>query len=174
MATQKASDTTDLEVVSLDKILRIADIPWHVRGDIAEWVEDENVPTPAPIIKVNGEWHWEPTESNAKAFTELVAVNEWLEAEQRQRALDSVVLQCSTIVDTLIELATFAEKRNARCYNRNRGNSMQDGRRRAIELSGMIDFMYNLLNKANVEVPQAKQREISNLYRKARDHVNMQ
>lgn len=167
-------DDPALEVMSLEQLRRKAGLPYHMTTTLVEWVDDPNVPTPKPRIRVNGEWHWDATEENANAFVELTKIDEWLSAERRLRALDEVALKASVIVEHLIFHAKDVVRLNKRCGKHNRGNSLQDGRMRAIELRGEITFVKSLLQTVEVDMPLYKSQEISALLREAKDQVNMQ
>lgn len=166
-------DDPELEVVSLYTLCRKYEIAWHYRGTLEEWVTNPEIPTPKPKLKVNGEYHWEPTEEVIEQFKYLIKCDEWLDAEKRYRALESVGIRADVLVELLIEDAKNVERLNARCYNRNRGNSMQDGRMRSVMLDGKKEFLGKVLSHLEIDLPPHKSRELNDLIRKAKDHVNI-
>jgi hypothetical protein len=163
-----------LEVVTLGKLLSEMGIAWHMRNTLESWVDDPEIPTPKPKIKVNGEWHWEPTDSTKEKFKELIAIDAWLEAEQRQRALESVGIRADVLTELLIGRIRRIEALNRRCGKHNRGNSLQDGRRRCIEMDANREFLGEVLNHLKIDLPVSKSHELNDLIRKAKDHVNVQ
>ena len=160
-----------LEVVDLQHIIRLTGMPWNVRSMMEEWVKDPKIPTPEPAIKINGEPHWVATDENKEKFMELLKIHDWLKAEREQRELGSVAVQADWIVDMLILKAHHIERQNSRCYKNNRGNSLQDGRRRIYELEGAIDFVKGILSANDLKIPEAKSRKVRNLLSKAQEHV---
>lgn len=173
-AVTNLDDDPALEVVNLNQLLKLAEVPYYYRNSIQGWVEDPNIPTPKPTIKVNGEWHWEATESNQEKFKELIAIDAWLEAEQRQKALESVGIRADVLFELLIADAKRNEMRNRSCGNRIRGNSLQDGRRRCIEMDAKKEFLGTVLNHLKIDLPVSKSHELNDIIRKLKDHVHVQ
>lgn len=173
-AVTNLDDDPALEVVTLNKLLSEMGMAYYMRNTISEWVDNPEIPTPKPKIKVNGEWHWEPTDSVKEKFKELVAIDQWLDAEQRQRALESVGIRADVLTELFIKRAKEIERLNRRSGKHNRGNSLQDGRRRCIELDANKAMLGMILNHLQIDLPASKSHELNDTIRAAKDHVNVQ
>ena len=86
--------------------------------------------------------------------------------------LQSETMGKASIIEHLLNEAKTLARRNSGCRTHNRGNSMSDGRRRVVEFEGMQRFVYLLLG--DLKIPKEKKDEISELYIKAKQYVQMQ
>lgn len=159
--TVNLDNDPEIEVVDLTNLLRSTSLSWQVKSEIEEWIDNPEIPTPKPALKVNGRWHWIPTQENRNAFVNLWAIHEWLEAELSNRALEVVTITADVLLDQLLVFAKNIERRNSRAYKNNRGNSLQDARRRLSELDGAIQFVADVCQHLKITIPIHKSRLIN-------------
>lgn len=161
-----------VEVVGLRQLLRETDLHYYSVSNLFEsWIEDPDVPTPKPYIKLNGEYHWQQTEENVNGFLEIYDTYLWLEAEQLNRALNEVTVTARGILDYLKISGTQTVRQNSRCYKNNRGNSISDGRQRVVEFKAQIDFVMELFEQMKVSMPKEDRQELTDLKNKAQSYV---
>lgn len=160
----------EIELLTLAKVSRAIGLGYYQESKLQEWIDDPKLETPASHYKVNGDPMW--TKDTLPEWKAL-----WDKVTQRERELEEERLQSETmgkasIIEHLLNEAKTLARRNSGCRTHNRGNSMSDGRRRVVEFEGMQRFVYLLLG--DLKIPKEKKDEISELYIKAKQYVQMQ
>lgn len=164
----------NVEVISLTKLRHKASLPYSCDVLMKEWVEDENITTPDPAIKINGELYWADTNENIDAFVYLWNVKQWLEAQSVHEKLEGAVIPYAEIVGKLVKQAEFTRKLNSRAYRNNRSNSLSDAKRRIHELKGKRQFVADLLREADLEIPPASAQQFREHLRAAAKHAELE
>lgn len=143
---------------------------YHMNSVLTNWKDDPEIDTPRPAFTINDVEYWKPEQC-----VEWQAVFEremQREEDRKARRLEAVTLSKMSLVETLLDQATEVERRNSHCYTHNRGNSMQDGRKRVLELLGSIDFVNRVLGDDSM--PKDRRAKLNTLVSQAKSHVKMQ
>jgi hypothetical protein len=170
----------EIELLTLAKVSRAIGLGYYQESKLQEWIDDPKLETPASHYKVNGDPMWtKDTLPEWKALWDKVTqrereLEEELTAAARSSSyrLQSETMGKASIIEHLLNEAKTLARRNSGCRTHNRGNSMSDGRRRVVEFEGMQRFVYLLLG--DLKIPKEKKDEISELYIKAKQYVQMQ
>ncbi|QNJ59270.1 hypothetical protein SEA_MRMIYAGI_56 [Mycobacterium phage MrMiyagi] len=134
------------------------------------WINDPEISTPKPAFTFQEVDYWKPEQ--VEDWNALWEKQIELEAERQWKRLEEEKISKASLINHLLDEARELERRNSRCYSKNRGNSMSDGRRRAVAFEGVEAFVRMLLGGSSF--PVDKEKELNALFRKAKDHVNMQ
>lgn len=136
-----------------------------------EWIENESIETPSPAYTINEEEYWKPEQ--VADWQSIYALEIEREEGRKAERLAAQTIPLNIIVERLLEKAEQVAKRNSTCYTHNRGNSMQDGRRRVLELSGAIDFV-NFALLGNEVMTKDQREKLNSFVAEAKSHVKMQ
>jgi len=136
---------------------------------LTKWMNDDEIVTPKPSLKVNGKAMWD--RDGIDAWKVLWDKQTQRERELEEERLNSESIKKASLIEFLLEDAKTLERLNSRAYSHNRGNSKSDGRRRVLEFEGKMHFVHKLLG--NTKMPAEKRTEINELLRKAAHHVDM-
>lgn len=143
---------------------------YSLRSILENWQAEPEIQTPKPAFILSETEYWKPEQ--IVDWQQLYDAEVQREEERKAKKLLTVKHSLSELIDKLIDRATEVERRNRNCYSHNRGNSMQDGRRRVLAFEGERDFVFSLLG--DLPVPKDKRQKLSELVSQAKAHVKMQ
>ena len=137
---------------------------------LQNWHDDPEIASPKPVYTINETDYWKPEQ--VAAWSALYMTEKENEESRKAKKLETTSLTKASIMESLIELATHVENRNSHAYSHNRGNSMQDARKRTLSLEGSIEFAYKLMGDDTV--PKETRSRLNDLVAKAKKHCQMQ
>ncbi|AVD99672.1 hypothetical protein HWB51_gp054 [Mycobacterium phage Cuke] len=163
----------EVEVFNLREVvgkMSVGPVQYSRVRTLTEWIKEPEISTPTPAFTFQEIDYWKPEQ--VKDWDALWEKQIELEAERQWLKLKCETFSKAYLIDELLDQARDLESRNSRCYNKNRGNSMSDGRRRVVAFEGVEAFVRMLLGDTGI--PTDKSRELAEHIRKAKAHVNMQ
>ncbi|QGJ90093.1 hypothetical protein HWC80_gp053 [Mycobacterium phage Indlulamithi] len=164
-------------------VLTLRDIAFKINGNDAStysgyarvsvlqnWHDDPEIETPAPDYTISEVDYWLP--ERVSEWDMLYSNEIQREEDRKAERLKKEKISKSDLIETLLDQAKDVERRNSRCYNHNRGNSMQDGRKRVLALEGAKDFVESMLGESSMTKEQ--RTKWNELLSQAKAHVKMQ
>ena len=135
-------------------------------------MNNPEIVTPPPDHTINGTEYWkqESIEVWARAYQELVDI----ENEKRRIKLVEGKIAFTDLVEVLINQVNAVKRLNHRAYKHNRGNSLQDARRRLLVLDGGVDFVTGVLASVDLNYTDEQRISIHQAIREMKAAVDMQ
>ena len=143
---------------------------YSLASTFREWHDDENIETPSPAYTISEQDYWLPAQ--VADWQKLHDVEIERNEERKSKKLATEKISLNDIIEKLLERAEYVQRRNQGCYTHNRGNSMQDGRKRVLELLGMKELTDILLGEYSMTKDQ--QRRWRQFVDSAKASVKMQ
>lgn len=125
---------------------------YSLAATFQNWHDDEKVATPKPAYTISETEYWLPAQ--VAEWQKLHDEEIEKEEDRKAKKLAEQKISFNDIIEKLLERAEYVAQRNLGCYTHNRGNSMQDGRKRVLELLGMKEFTDILLGEHSMTKEQ--------------------
>lgn len=144
--------------------------PYAVSTELQNWHDDPEIDSPTPAFTISEQDYWKPEQ--VEEWSQLRDKMCELEEIEKSKELEAVSLTKMQILDVVIARAKEVRSLNSGAYSHNRGNSMQDGRKRVLALQGEIRLLDQLLLPQLM--PLEKRKELNQIVSEAKSYVKMQ
>ena len=128
-----------------------------ILAKLNDWVDNPEIDTPTPDFVIGDIKYWYPKKIGMwiKTWEAMVSI------EQREavKALEESTLSRSNVIEYLIDLIAYYEKRNSSSASHNRGNSLRDARHRIVKAEGAIELVNRIHEQSRMTAEQTARLE---------------